>query len=134
MFDAREHLQEAGLRITQPRLQIARLLFESGVDRHVTAEMVFADLGREGVHIALATVYNTLGHFVEAGLLRPISRNGAEATFYDTNTKPHHHFLNETTGAMTDIPLEAIPLEMLPQPEDGSEITGFDLVVRTRQK
>ncbi|MEE2525669.1 Fur family transcriptional regulator [Hyphobacterium sp. HN65] len=134
MSDAHSLLETAGLRITQPRLQIARTLFADGLDRHVTAEQVFARLKADGVHMALATVYNTLGHFVEAGLLRPISKPGSDASIYDTNTSSHHHFLNETTGELTDIPAGAIPLDLLPQPEDGSEIVACELVIRTRSK
>jgi len=134
MSDSAGLLETAGLRITKPRLQIARLLFGDGRDRHVTAENVYAQLTRDGVHIALATVYNTLGHFVNAGLLRQISRPGSEASIFDTNTRPHFHFLNETTGELTDIPVEAVPIDVLPQPEDGSDIVAFDLVIRTRSK
>lgn len=133
MRDAHDLLEAASLRITQPRLQIARLLFADGMDRHVTAEQVFAQLTDNGVHIALATVYNTLGHFVEAGLLRPVNSPRSDASIYDTNTTAHHHFLNETSGELTDIPAEAIPLDLLPQPEDGSVIVSCELVIRTRE-
>ncbi len=127
-------LATAGLRITQPRIRIARLLFGDGKDRHVTAENVHDQLADDGVSIALATVYNTLGHFVDAGLLRPISSSRSDATLFDTNTAPHHHFLNETTGILSDIPAGAIPLDLLPQPVDGSEIVSCELVIRTRSK
>lgn len=134
MADPVALLETAGLRITQPRIQIARMLFADGQDRHVTAENVHDQLASEGVTIALATVYNTLGHFVDAGLLRPISSSRSDATLFDTNTGPHHHFLNETTGKLTDIPAGAIPLDLLPQPADGSEIVSCELVIRTRSK
>jgi len=127
-------LETADLRVTRPRVHIARVLFADGIGRHVTAEHVFEQLAEEGVNIALATVYNTLGHFVAAGLLRPISSNRSDATLFDTNTNPHHHFLNETTGKLTDIPVGSIPLDMLPLPEDGSEIIACELVIRTRVK
>ncbi|WP_420430800.1 Fur family transcriptional regulator [Hyphobacterium sp.] len=134
MRDAHDLLEAASLRITQPRLQIARLLFADGMDRHVTAEQVFAQLTDDGVRIALATVYNTLGHFVDAGLLRPVNSPGSDASIYDTNTTAHHHFLNETTGELTDIPAESIPLDLLPQPDDSSAIVSCELVIRTREK
>ena len=134
MSEARTLLEMSGLRVTRPRLQIARMLFADGQDRHVTAEHVFASLKKDGIQIALATVYNTLGHFVDAGLLRPISKPGADASIYDTNTSPHHHYLNETTGELTDIPAGDVPLDLLPQPGDGSEIVSCELVIRTRSK
>lgn len=132
MSDPVALLETADLRITRPRVQIARLLFADGKDRHVTAEQLYGQLSRQGVPMALATVYNTLGHFVNAGLLRPITARGSDATRFDTNTTSHHHFLNETTGELTDIPEGSIPLDLLPQPADGSEIVACELVIRTR--
>ncbi|WP_394693671.1 Fur family transcriptional regulator [Hyphobacterium sp.] len=134
MTDPVALLESAGLRVTRPRVQIARLLFADGRDRHVTAEQIHGQLSRNGAPMALATVYNTLGHFVSAGLLRPIAARGSDATRFDTNTSSHHHFLNETTGELTDIPEGAIPLNLLPQPVDGSEIVACELVIRTRSK
>ena len=125
-------LETAGLRVTRPRMQIARMLFEDGLDRHVTAENVFDKLAENGTNMALATVYNTLGHFVAAGLLRRISPSVSSAILFDTNTTPHHHFLNETTGKLSDIPEGAIPFDLLPQPDDGGEIVACELVIRTR--
>jgi Fur family iron response transcriptional regulator len=55
-----------------------------------------------GISVSLATVYNTLHQFTEAGLLRetPSSR-GARIS---TPTADHHHFLCEATGKLQDIP------------------------------
>lgn len=64
-------LRQAGLRPTRQRLALARLLFESG-DRNVTAERLHEEAGGASVDVSLATVYNTLHQFVEAGLLREI--------------------------------------------------------------
>lgn len=127
-------LEFAGLRITQPRLQIARILFADGEHRHVSAEQVYGQLQMTGKRIALATVYNTLGRFVDAGLLHPISARGLDATLFDTNMAPHHHFLNETTGELTDIPEGEVPLDLLPKPGDDSEILSCELVIRTQAK
>lgn len=134
MIDPVALLESAGLRVTRPRVQIAQLLFGDGQDRHVTAEQIYGQLSGHDAPIALATVYNTLGHFVNAGLLRPITARGSDATRFDTNTSSHHHFLNETTGELTDIPEGAIPLDLLPQPADGSEIVACELVIRTRSQ
>ncbi len=79
MIDPVALLETAGLRVTRPRVQIARLLFGDGQDRHVTAEQIYGQLSGHDAPIALATVYNTLGHFVNAGLLRPITARGSDA-------------------------------------------------------
>jgi Fur family iron response transcriptional regulator len=54
---------------TRQRLALVRLLFEQG-DRHVTAEQLHGEAVEAAVRVSLATVYNTLHQFIEAGLLR----------------------------------------------------------------
>ena len=69
------------------------LLFAKG-DRHVSAEMLYEEAIRAREPLSLATVYNTLRQFSEAGLLRQVSVSGPK-TFFDTNVSEHHHFYNE---------------------------------------
>src|SRR5713101_1106574 len=69
--NALELLRAAHLRPTQQRLALVRLLFEQG-DRHVTAEQLYGEAVEAAVRLSLATVYNTLHQFVEAGLLREV--------------------------------------------------------------
>jgi Fur family iron response transcriptional regulator len=71
------------------------------------AEDVFAALTDAGHDVSLATVYNTLGRFVAAGLLRTVQRAG-EGLRYDPNTAPHHHFFDVDTGRIHDIDVETV--------------------------
>ena len=64
-------LREAGLRPTRQRLGLARLLFENG-DRHVTAEQLHSEAADANLRVSLATIYNTLNQFTEAGLMREV--------------------------------------------------------------
>jgi IS30 family transposase len=64
---ALEQLKAAGLRPTRQRLALAKLLLEKG-PRHVTAEELFQEARRADIHVSLATVYNTLHQFTNAGL------------------------------------------------------------------
>ena len=75
--DALARLRAAGLRPTRQRLALTRLLFSDG-DRHVTAESLHKEAMADRVRVSLATVYNTLHQFTEAGLLREVtgSRTG----------------------------------------------------------
>jgi Fur family iron response transcriptional regulator len=66
-----ERLRSAGLRPTRQRLALARLLFGQG-DRHLSAEELHAEAVAHKVPVSLATVYNTLNQFTEAGLLREV--------------------------------------------------------------
>ena len=52
--------------------------------------------------MSLATVYNTLHQFTEAGLLREVAVEGAK-TYSDTNTSNHYHFFCENPGTLMDI-------------------------------
>src|SRR5258705_6114271 len=79
-----ERLKHAGLRPTKQRIALGVLLFGGG-DRHVTAEMLHDEAVRDAIPVSLATVYNTLHQFTEAGLLREVAIEGAK-TFFDTNT------------------------------------------------
>ena len=67
--EAVARLRGAKLRPTRQRVDLVGLLFRAG-DRHVTAESLHAEATRAGVQVSLATVYNTLHQFTEAGLLR----------------------------------------------------------------
>src|SRR5687767_10876039 len=69
--DSSERLHAAGLRPTRQRLALAKILLESG-DRHVTAEELHSEARRNGIAVSLATVYNTLHQFTDAGLLREV--------------------------------------------------------------
>jgi Fur family transcriptional regulator, iron response regulator len=121
-------LRRAGLRPTQQRRVLATLLFGSG-DRHVSAEMLHAEVERAGERVSLATVYNALHQFKSVGLLREIALEGQRA-YFDTNTSNHCHFFIEQEGRVMDIPSDAIRIDGLPAPPEGMRISHVDVVVR----
>ena len=89
-------LRAVGLRPTRQRIALAKLLF-SGLDRHVTAESLLAEATEKNVKVSLATVYNTLHQFTNAGLLREIIVD-ASRCYFDTNVSEHHHFFFEDSN------------------------------------
>jgi len=127
---ALQRLRSAGLRPTRQRLALARLLLESG-DRHITAENLHAEAMAAGIKVSLATVYNTLHQFTEAGLLREAVVEPGRS-YFDTNTADHHHFFCETTGELRDIPAHRLSVSGLPTPPEGTEISRVDIIVRVR--
>lgn len=133
-FDPLILLASHGLRQTRPRIQIAKVLFQDSKNRHVTADWVAEKLAVSGEQVALATVYNTLNRFVEAGLLREIYGAPCESALFDTNVAPHHHVLDETTGELLNLPAEAISLDQVNGIPDDKEIVGVDIVVRVRNR
>ena len=124
-------LREAGLRPTRQRVELARLLFKS-CDRHVTAESLHDEVTGAGVKVSLATVYNTLHQFTEAGLLRQVIVDAARS-YFDTNTGDHQHFFLESEGMLIDIPGETIAVAGVPAPPPGLSIDRVDVVVRVRR-
>jgi Fur family iron response transcriptional regulator len=130
--DIRERLNRVGLRPTRQRRALASILFAKG-DRHVTAEMLYNEATRAKIPVSLATVYNTLHQFTEAGLLREVAVE-ASKTFFDTNNSAHHHFFTEDTNDVVDIPPVDVRNGTMPTTPEGYEIVRIDVVVRLRRK
>lgn len=128
--DRMADLRAAGMRPTQQRLALSDLLFENG-NRHVTAEGLYFSAQEAGIKVSLATVYNTLNQFTNAGLLRQVVVDSTRI-YFDTNVENHHHYYFENTGEIADIPdgvvKAAIPVDL---PKD-TELSRIDIVVRLR--
>ncbi len=130
---ANRWLAGGGLRPTRQRLALARLLVGDGRNRHVTAESLFEAARQGGVQVSLATVYNTLRSFTEAGILTEIPLEGTR-TYFDTNVTDHPHFFWEDEGRLTDAPHEELRFERLPEPPENTEISKVDVVIRLRRR
>ena len=121
-------VRDAGLRPTRQRIALAELLFAKG-DRHLSAEELHEEALVAGVAVSLATVYNTLHQFTDAGLLRILAVEGSK-TYFDTNTSDHHHFFIEGENRVMDIETGPVSVHNLPEPPEGMEIANVDIVVR----
>ena len=132
MKNVPDMLRQSGLRPTRQRVALAELLFARG-DRHLTAERLHEEAVSYDVAVSLATVYNTLHQFTEAGLLREVAVEGAK-TYFDTNTSNHCHFCCERDGVLMDIPTEGLRVEGLPEPPEGMEVSRVDVLVRLVEK
>jgi len=127
-----DRLRGAGLRPTRQRLSLAELLFSKG-NRHICAESLHEEAIEAEMPVSLATVYNCLHQFNEAGLLRAVAVDSAK-TYFDTNTSDHHHFYIESENRIVDLPASHIQVKDVPEPPDGMEISRIDVVVRLREK
>jgi Fur family ferric uptake transcriptional regulator len=83
-----DELKNNGLKATLPRLKVLEV-FQSGAQRHMTAEDVFRQLLLDNTDVGLATVYRVLMQFEQAGIL---SRNHFESgkAVYELNEGQHH--------------------------------------------
>jgi Fur family transcriptional regulator, iron response regulator len=129
--DLRRKLRQVGLRPTRQRVGLGWLLFAKG-DRHVTAEVLYEEATRARVPVSLATIYNTLHQFTEAGLLREVAVDGAK-TYFDTNVSNHHHFFIEGENVLHDIDGQQVAVSSLPEPPEGMEVVRVDVIVRLRK-
>lgn len=124
-------LRMAGLRPTRQRLALAELLFR-GEHRHVNAEQLHSEAEASGVAVSLATIYNSLHQFRQAGLLREISVD-ASRSYFDTDTTDHHHFFIEDEQRIVDIPSNSIQITGLPDTPEGMVVTHVDVIVRVKK-
>jgi Fur family iron response transcriptional regulator len=124
-------LREAGLKPTRQRIALGELLFKDD-HRHVTSESLYHEAQAAGAGVSLATVYNTLHQFRDAGLVREVKLD-SDRRWFDTNAGSHHHFFVEDTGALIDIPEESVDVSAPPPPR-GYAVSGVDVVVRLKQR
>ncbi|MDE4135097.1 Fur family transcriptional regulator [Phaeobacter sp. QD34_3] len=130
---ATKWLGQAGLRPTRQRVALAELLVGDGQHRHVTAESLFESAKDKGAAVSLATVYNTLRAFCEAGVLQEITVDGSKS-YFDTNTHDHPHYYWEQDGRVSDAPSDQLVIQSLPDAPEGMEIASVDVVIRLRKK
>lgn len=128
-----EWLAKADLRPTRQRVSLAALLIGDGMNRHVTAESLFAAAEQSGEQVSLATVYNTLRTFCDAGLINEISVDGSRS-YFDTRLDDHPHFFWEDDGRLVDAPSEDLEITRLPRLPEGAELARVDVVIRLRKR
>src|ERR1700724_906054 len=130
--DVKSMLRGVGLRPTRQRMALGWILFAKG-DSPLTPEMLYEEARKAKVPVSLATVYNTLHQFTEAGLLRQVAVDGSK-TYFDTNMTEHHHFFIEGENDLVDILPSEVVLGSTPVPPEGYEVARIDVVVRLRRK
>jgi|TARA_B100001059_G_scaffold205589_1_gene215757 Fur family iron response transcriptional regulator len=125
-------LTEAGLRPTRQRLALANLLVGDGHHRHVTAESLYSAVKKSDENVSLATIYNTLKVFSEAGLIREILVDGTKS-YFDTRIDDHPHFYWEDESILTDAPNNELEITKLPNAPIGTKVSKVDVVIRLRK-
>ena len=126
-------LRGSGLRPTKQRILIAKNLFDTNKTFHFTVETLNKKINKNGNEkISLATIYNTVEAFNDAGYLKEIltSKN---KRYYDTNIKSHHHFYDEVSRELTDIKYNQVKLSKVPNPPKGKKIKNLEVVIRVQK-
>jgi Fur family transcriptional regulator, iron response regulator len=130
MEDSIALLRKHGIQATPQRIAVAECVL--GIVGHPTADQVWALVKRRQPTVSRATIYNTLNLFVEKHLLKTQVLTGG-TVIYDPSVKPHHHFIDQATGAVYDIPWDAVRVsggESLP----GFEVEEYQVILRGRRR
>ena len=122
-------LRSSGLRPTRQRVVICKILFGRKKTFHFTIDKLKKKIEKTTKNkISLATVYNTIHAFKNNGYLKEISLQGNK-TFFDTNSKNHHHFYDKDTGDLIDIKNEDIMVNKLPATPKGKKIKDIEVTI-----
>ncbi len=125
-----KRLQQYGIQPTPQRIAVAEFVLHT--DSHPTADEVWGTVRQGCPTLSRATVYNTLNLFAEKGLLKLQPLKEGVAVF-DSHVTPHHHFVDEETGRVYDVPWEALSVtgeKLL----EGFEVREFQVVLRGRRR
>jgi Fur family iron response transcriptional regulator len=120
-----------GITPTQQRILIAKVMLSR--PQHLSADQVLQRINTQSHSVSKATVYNTLSLFVDKGLIKEVIVD-ATKVFYDSNTRPHHHFYDIDSGTLHDIDSDQLAIEKLPEPPASLKIKDIDLIVRVSSK
>ena len=121
-------LREHGIQPSAQRVAVAAYVLET--DAHPSADQVWAAVKKMLPVVSRATVYNTLHLLVKKGLLRELVLAPGRVVF-DPKTGPHHHFIEEKTGRIHDIPWDAVDVSRLGSLK-GFEVHEYQVVMKGR--
>jgi Fur family transcriptional regulator, iron response regulator len=121
-----ERLERAGLRPSAQRVAIAGYVLATA--DHPSADQVWQRVKADFPMVSRATVYNTLQAFVEHGLLQQLVL-AEGCTVYDPMVEPHHHFVDDQTGAIADIPWSSLRVGKIEDLTDY-DVREYQVVVR----
>ena len=125
-----DRLRNSGIQPTPQRIAVAEFVLNTAT--HPTADEVWAHVRTCCPTLSRATVYNTLNLFAEKGLLKPQPLREGGVVF-DPHVKPHHHFIDEDTGKVIDVPWEALKVKG-EKSLDGFEVREYQVVMRGRRR
>jgi Fe2+ or Zn2+ uptake regulation protein len=127
--DVPEILRRHGIQPSAQRLAVAEYVLDT--DEHPSAEKVFARVSGSLPMISRATVYNTLNLFVRKGILRQLVLAEGNVVF-DPRLEPHHHFVDDATGEIHDIPWDALDVRKV-ESLRGVDVREYQVVLRGRR-
>ena len=122
-------MKDHGINPSAQRVAVAQYVLHT--EEHPSADEVWTRVRKRFPQVSRATVYNTLNLFVEKGLLRPYVLTEGRVVF-DPNTTDHHHFVDEDSGQIHDVPWDAVKVSNVPK-LDGFEVREYQVVMRGKK-
>tara|TARA_Y100000996_G_C22147262_1_gene488858 strand:- start:174 stop:581 length:408 start_codon:yes stop_codon:yes gene_type:complete len=131
-IDIFKKLRTSGLRPTKQRVEIAKFLFEREKTFHFTVESLNKLLVKKTASkFALATIYNTVHAFKNAGHINEVEVRGKK-TYFDTNISNHHHFYDSETSELIDIDANEVIIQKLPKAPNGKKIKNIEVFINLK--
>jgi Fe2+ or Zn2+ uptake regulation protein len=128
--DTQTTLREHGIQPSAQRVAVAEYVLRTR--EHPSADVVWKRVREEFPWISRATVYNTLNLFVEKGLLRRLTF-AEDSVVFDPKTETHHHFIDESTGAIHDVPWDKVQVCNI-ESLRGYVIDDYQVIMRGRKR
>jgi len=129
-----DKLRSSGLRPTRQRLKLCKVLFNRSTTFHFTINDLKKQISEKlNEKISLATIYNTVHAFKKKGYLKEISVN-SDKSYFDTNTKIHHHFFDNSTKELIDINENQLEKIKINTSLPGKKITSVEVLVKVENK
>jgi len=130
MNNAISILRQCDIQPTPQRIAVVEYVLKS--KKHPSADDVLSHARKKCPTVSRATVYNTLNLLVEKGLLAMQTiREGA--VIFDPNVEKHHHFIDDETGEIYDIPWDQLEVKGKGKLRD-LEILEFQVIMHGRRK
>jgi Fe2+ or Zn2+ uptake regulation protein len=129
MKDVVTSLKAHGIQPSAQRVAVAGYVLAT--EDHPSADQVFQRVKRSFPMVSRATVYNTLNLFVEKGLLRAFVLAPGKIVF-DPKTESHHHFIDEQSGEIVDVPWDAVEVSRVERLR-GFDVREYQVVMRGRK-
>jgi Fe2+ or Zn2+ uptake regulation protein len=130
MNDVISILRQCGIQPTPQRIAVVECILTSKT--HPSADDVLTLARKNCPSVSRATIYNTLNLLVEKGLLgMQTIKEGA--VVFDPNIEKHHHFVDNDTGEIYDIPWDQLEVKGKEKLKDF-EIVEFQVIMRGRKK
>jgi Fur family iron response transcriptional regulator len=125
-----QFLRDHGISPSAQRVAVASYVLHT--DEHPSADEVLKRVRERLPMISRATVYNTLNLFVQKKILREFVLTEGRVLF-DANIDEHHHFIDQESGAIYDIPWSALRVSHIDELQ-GFDVNEYQVVIKGRKR